>query len=214
MVTLLSTPGGGGAADLPEASGEHVEPHSEVVQTMVRRIMGKNIPLCLVTLRLVLTLLKIGREEFFHEACMRSLLADARASAAVVPTTGLHASPSVLIVHAARELLSLRPAPFESNPEGPDFDDYIAEARRGVQRQRAACATWKAEYNLQMLQHKVQQQPQSLVSGVLGGLRWAILSNSSAQGDPAALGLWGALLQKLRGFLHQSAKVNLLLTQV
>lgn len=33
-------------------------------------------------------------------------------------------------------------------------------------------------------------------------------------GDPAALGLWGALLQKLQSMLDQSAKFNLLLTQV
>jgi hypothetical protein len=69
-------------------------------------------------------------------------------------------------------------------------------------------------YDLQLLRDEVQRQPQSFVGGMLGGLQRAMLAGSSMRGDPASFGLWAALLMKLRTFLTQSAKLNLLLTQV
>jgi len=209
MVAMVGTPNESDRGD-PDSP----EQQSEVLQTMIRRIMGKNGPLCLATLRLILTLFQTGNEELFHEACMRGLLADARSTATVVPIDGMHAAPGVVTIHTARELLRLRLAPYESNPAGPNFADYIAEARRGVEERRLGCARWRERYTFDVLTEALQRQPQSLVSGVIGGLRRALLTGPSVPGDPAAYGLWGTLLRKLRGMLKNSAKLNLLLTQV
>jgi hypothetical protein len=142
---MVSMRGAPGTNDMAESS-DGVEQVPEVLQTLLRRIMGPNPPLCLATLRLIHTLLQQGNEELFHEACMLKLITDASATAKVVPITGMHGTPCVVMIHAARELLALRSPPFESNPLGPNFHDYTADARFGVEARRASCSTWRERY--------------------------------------------------------------------
>lgn len=144
MVAMVGNPGSGEQNEMPDGS-EH---ESEVLQTMVRRIMApkQKQALSLATLRLILTLLQSGNEGLFHEACMRRLFVDARETASVVSTEGVRGDPNVLTIHAAREILGIRPVPFESNPDGPNYYDYVADARAAVEERRSTCVTWKETY--------------------------------------------------------------------
>lgn len=181
----------------------------EVVEVLMSRLEAKN-DLPLATLRLFITLIDLNRHDVFYNLCIKTLFDDPRATVSIMGSRVQHC---VVVLHASREFLRLRPGPYDSTPGGPDFEEYVLEAREGLNRRYTISQSWPKRYTMQDLKKEVDGAAQK--AGLLGGVAsWAGWQNTIPLKRGQFPGFWALLMTHLRQINSRSWKFNLLLTQL